>query len=442
MEEMILILIQTMVSVFEVWLCYQLLYVVVLEKQYMSKLQKCIVYGNIVVLGGMLAFNRKMSFFSDVMFAFCIIVISFCVWIIQRKKLLLIIGTVLLYYSFISLLDFFFAFISMIFLEEKFMYMVYYGYDSLGKNLIFMGSRGIAYIFIMFISNRVQSVRNEILEYRSILFSVSIVFLILVKRYQIIIDSMAHGEQIMRGANSSFSLLSAIIILMFGGIILFKYQIIKKEKEILLLRNTMMEEKYQEIFRNIEKKQQLIHDVKNHFIVLKKFEKENEWEKLHNYLDEISKGFLDNSVKNWTGNRVIDLVLNQKKAEAEKKEIEINIHTEMVVKMPISDSEIISLFGNLLDNAIEACEKIRVGKRWVSVKLEKQNSLIFIEIMNSIAEPPLQKNGELISRKADGEMHGYGLKSVRYIVDKYEGVFSYKVLEKKMVINVSFFDAF
>lgn len=442
MEEMILILIQTMVSVFEVWLCYQLLYVVVLEKQYMSKLQKCIVYGNIVVLGGMLAFNRKMSFFSGVMFWFCIIVISFCAWIIQRKKLLLIIGTVLLYYSFISLLDFFFAFISMIFLEENFMYKVYYGYDSFGKNLIFMGSRGIVYILILYIKGKVKSVKNEILEYRSILFSISIVFYILVKRYQIIMDSMAYGEQKMRGANSSFSLLSAVIIFMFGGILLFKYQSIKKEKEILVLRNTMMEEKYQEIFRNIEKKQQLIHDVKNHFIVLKKYEKEKEWEKLHNYLDEISRGFLGNSVENWTGNRVIDLILNQKKAEAEKKQIEINIHTETVVKMPISDSEIISLFGNLLDNAIEACEKIKEGKRWISVRIEKQNSLIFIEIMNSIAEPPLQKNGKLISRKADGEMHGYGLKSVRYIVDKYEGVFSYKVLDKKIVIDLSFFDTF
>ena len=96
------------VSIFEVWLCYQLFYYLIIEKEYLCPKEKIIGGVNIVVLGAMLAFNRDYVFFSSSMFAFCVIVTSLCIGCIVRKNYTLILSIVGLFYAFTAFLDYFF----------------------------------------------------------------------------------------------------------------------------------------------------------------------------------------------------------------------------------------------------------------------------------------------------------------------------------------------
>ena len=187
------------------------------------------------------------------------------------------------------------------------------------------------------------------------------------------------------------------------------------------------------------KSRQMIHDMKNHLLVLRNMERANQWDKLHDYLEEISKDILDDSTKIWTGNNIVDLILNSKKKQADSEGIAFSIGSNMIGDVPFKDGETISLLGNLLDNAIEACERIKSTEKWVTIRINRRYCLLYIEIENSIEEHPKEKNHRLISCKSEKEVHGYGLKNVRQIVDRYDGTYSYQIKENSFLTCVSFF---
>mgnify|MGYP002237480850 CR=1 FL=1 len=83
--------------------------------------------------------------------------------------------------------------------------------------------------------------------------------------------------------------------------------------------------------------------------------------------------------------------------------------------------------GNLLDNALEACEQIKGKERWIRIKNKKKNQLIYIEIANAIAKKPDQNGSGFISTKKENGLHGYGMRNIRDIVEKYEGIFQYEI---------------
>ena len=110
---------------------------------------------------------------------------------------------------------------------------------------------------------------------------------------------------------------------------------------------------------------------------------------------------------------MLDMILNEKLKEAKDKKIDMQISTEVFTTLPFTDREIISLFGNLLDNAIEACEKINDKKRWIKIKIKKKNLLLYIEIANALEEMPKQIQKEFVSNKKDNGLHGYGMKNIQ-----------------------------
>ena len=130
--------------------------------------------------------------------------------------------------------------------------------------------------------------------------------------------------------------------------------------------------------------------------------------------------------------------MNQKKEAAEEKEIDFEIYVTALMETSLSDGDISILIGNLLDNAIEACEQMQDGKRWILFKLKKRQRSLFIEISNSLGTVPRIKDGELFTSKKDKILHGYGLKSVKRIVQKYDGVFSFSVEEETFKVKISF----
>lgn len=216
------------------------------------------------------------------------------------------------------------------------------------------------------------------------------------------------------------------IVCIQSGMFIIKYQVVKQEKTTLILRDQLLEERYAEMLKS----RQMIHDMKNHLLVLRNMERANQWDKLHDYLEEISKDILDDSTKIWTGNNIVDLILNSKKKQADSEGIAFSIGSNMIGDVPFKDGETISLLGNLLDNAIEACERIKSTEKWVTIRINRRYCLLYIEIENSIEEHPKEKNHRLISCKSEKEVHGYGLKNVRQIVDRYDGTYSYQIKER------------
>ena len=148
---------------------------------------------------------------------------------------------------------------------------------------------------------------------------------------------------------------------------------------MLQMKVKAMEEQYREMLKS----RKIVHDMKNHLLALKKYTQEQDWKGLEEYLNELSRDMLDYNYQIWTGNHMLDMILNQKEKEAEKQKTQMQISTEVFTTLPFSDREIISLFGNLLDNALEACEQIKAeiqGKVYAGLldtyKNEKEESAL------------------------------------------------------------------
>ena len=230
-----------------------------------------------------------------------------------------------------------------------------------------------------------------------------------------------------------------VLITLFTGIVFLKNKTLEKEKELLIMRDTMVTQKYTELETVMEKNRQLSHDLKNHILVLKHFKMEENYEGIDKYIEEIEQNFFDIKRRVWTGSQIADMILEQKRTLAEQEGITFTIQAVPITKWMFDDSETCSLLGNLMDNAIEASRRIDDNvEKWVSVKIENQKQLLFIKIENSVSEIPVMKDKRPISVKQDKIRHGYGLKSVERIVNKYEGMITYKGKDRAFQVKLLF----
>lgn len=426
------------ISIFEIGLLYWLLCSTVLQKKYFGKKDWAIIGGNTLGLGTILGINRSLSFFSSSLFIIIFVITCICVLLVKKQNKLLQTVIITLYYSTVALLDFFFASVGMMILGKKFDGMVYTRANSWTECIIFISSRLIITGCIrMFAKQKYEE--TYICEFQAILSIISIIMCLILRWYQIEVVKMIYenGERDARAVGASLA--AVLLIVSFIGILCLKNKTLEKEKEILVMRDFMMTQKFKELESVIEKNRQLSHDLRNHLIALKNYEKEGNYEGINSYIEEIQHEFFEIKVRAWTGNQIADMIMEQKRALAEQEGIIFTIQAIPIAEWFFSDSETCSLLGNLLDNAVDACKRMDVdAKRWIFIKIEKQKQLLFIRIMNSIGEAPVMKKGKPISVKDDKKNHGYGLRSVERIVNRYDGVITYQMEEKFFQVNLSF----
>lgn len=436
MNELILMSISVATSIWESWMCYQLLLMTVIDDQHRKNMDKIIMWCVMICVGLLLGLNRLFSFFSSPIFVLAnIIIIVICISFNRREKMLCV-GVIILYLTLVAILDMALAFISYDFWGKEFINNVYVHMTTWKREGVYFLSRSVICVGIYLLKKRVGNIRELAERCKGFIVGAGIILFILLIKYQYVLDEMVIGDREQKGVSASLGLVTTTVIIVFLAIFVLKYRYMKQEKDAILLREQLLEEQYIAMMKN----RQVIHDMKNHLLLLQKYDKEQQWEKLHKYLEEISEGVFEDSTKIWTGNVVVDMILNSKKLYAEERAVKVEIDTEVVSRFPINNREIISLFGNLLDNAIEACEKMKKNEKWIRIKIQKHHELLSIEIENSIEEVPKERKGELLSNKISPGVHGYGLKNVKQIVNKHDGTYSYQIKENSFLTSIVFFD--
>lgn len=168
---------------------------------------------------------------------------------------------------------------------------------------------------------------------------------------------------------------------------------------------------YQEI-RNIR------HDMKQHLVVVSGLQLEGKYNEAQKYISEISSGLERIEMFMDVGNDFVNAILNSKLSIAKFKGIEVLCSSSSNVD-GINEYDLCNLIGNLLDNAIEAAEKNDNAVIEVSIASNKYK--LMIKVSNSIAESVLSKNPALKTSKSQRAVHGFGIKSINSISEKYSG---------------------
>lgn len=156
--------------------------------------------------------------------------------------------------------------------------------------------------------------------------------------------------------------------------------------------------------------------------------------------EEIQKivDIYDNPVK--TGYDVLDVTINEKLKIMHDKGISVNFMGDGKLLSFMSDTDIYSLFGNALDNAIEALDKVKdKDKKIINISFERRGDLLVIDIRNFYNGVLKQDDGEILtSKEIEKGYHGYGIKSMRFLASKYQGSLAVHTEDSIFSLQISF----
>ena len=177
------------------------------------------------------------------------------------------------------------------------------------------------------------------------------------------------------------------------------------------------------------------HDIKNHLITIDGFLDKDSIGEAREYIKGLAENYMP-SAREFvsTGNIAFDAIVNTKLAVCEQKKIfmEIKVENGVVDNFDPIDTGI--LFGNLIDNAIEAAEQSEAKR--ITLLVQTKGKYLSGLISNTIKSSVLEKNKSFESTKNDVELHGIGLKSVRGIVEKYDGMIDFYEKSGEFYCNV------
>lgn len=425
-------------SLWEVWMYYQFLYATCIEKTQLLKWQRVVMQISIWSIGILFAINRNILFFSHVMFLLGIIYLILILWMVEKKDFIFLASITIIYFSSVALLDFFFAFLGMCMIEDMFAENIYFSGHQIEKIVIYFCSRSCVACILNGIKK--YGAEKSIDRFKYIFLVVGLFFSVLVRGYQVIISDMAMGRRELQGSKSLVSMSVVIAVLIFLMILWVKNRILQEENNTLVMEEQLQHQKYCEMVEVMEQNRELIHDTKHHFLVVQEYLKNEEYGNLQKYVTQISDEFQRTVPKVYTGIKILDFILEQKRVVAQKAGIRYEIDTMLLTGIPTTEQETCALFGNLLDNAIEACCLVETEEKWIEIQINQSNQLLSIEVLNTFEIPCIRKQGVFETIKEERSVHGYGIKSMRRIVDKHQGLITYEEKEKIFITKITFFN--
>ena len=171
-----------------------------------------------------------------------------------------------------------------------------------------------------------------------------------------------------------------------------------------------------------ENQKRLLHEYNNQLTCLTGLLQDRQYDKAETYLKQIFDTVQEGTKVVDVGNPILNVVLNQKYEIAEQKGIAILFYVNDLSDLWLEEQDIVIMLSNLLDNAIEACEKVQ-EERIIRLKLVREEKEMVVSVQNRVNEPVhIDQNGIIPTIKRDKRNHGIGLRNVQRVLDKYQGM--------------------
>ena len=239
-------------------------------------------------------------------------------------------------------------------------------------------------------------------------------------------------------------LLSIICVSMIviAGIVWFMIARINKDNEIktkLLLSEQKANLYKQNIISSnsqIETIKLLKHDMKNNISCIDVLIEEENYDEAHNICHSLTNKYTSIGTIVNTENYLLNAVLNVEIEKAKSYEIPVKISITNDLKMFKNSSDIISLIGNILDNAISYLSKNKVKNNEINFSTGYEGSYSVIKCRNNILDSVLFNNPSLKTDKEDKDNHGKGITIINSIAHKYNGDVIIKERNKEFIITV------
>jgi len=237
----------------------------------------------------------------------------------------------------------------------------------------------------------------------------------------------------------SFFLIFVINIIIFNLYLRLSEELQLKMKNVVYENQIILNSKYiiekERIFNELRTSK---HDMKHHLSTLIVILKRNDIDQAVGYIENI---FEKNELKDYTfvdsGNIIVDSLINSKYATAIANEIDFSGEIQVPVSLPYKATDLCIVLGNILDNALEASEKLPVGDRYIKLFVKYRMEELVIVCVNSFnGSVKLDESGLFITTKKDNDQHGIGIASVKKIAKKYAGNVLYECTDNEFMIKI------
>lgn len=209
----------------------------------------------------------------------------------------------------------------------------------------------------------------------------------------------------------------------------------KSQRESERLRLTAQQEEFRyQYAQNVKKQYEEIskvrHDMKQTHSVVMSLLMEAKTDEAIEYMQKAAKQISEFDVVIDVGNDFVNAILNAKLSEAKRNGITVLCSADKNAS-GIDEVDLCNLLGNLLDNAMEACDKCRDKPRVIEIKIQMHDEKYLLEVENTAPENALESNKQLATTKVDTSRHGYGIKSIKSIAEKYNGMVNFSQIDDR-----------
>lgn len=187
-------------------------------------------------------------------------------------------------------------------------------------------------------------------------------------------------------------------------------------KKVAAFENELIQKYYLEVENMYQKMRGWRHDYRHHIQTMKVHMANGEIKEIGAYLDMLDNDLTNVETVIKTGNRMADAILNSKLSLAAQKEIKVKAEANIPISLTVSELDLCTVIGNLLDNAMDACMELPVAERLIRIYMEMKGNYLYISVINTAGGKK-----KTSYRTTKGEGHGFGLKRIDMIVEKYGG---------------------
>ncbi|MBA4687343.1 MAG: sensor histidine kinase [Candidatus Galacturonibacter soehngenii] len=192
----------------------------------------------------------------------------------------------------------------------------------------------------------------------------------------------------------------------------------RHEEELMIREIAYKDEYYQDVERYHDQIHDIKHDMKNRLIALYDTVSANSRTGIKEKLEEMLEDIRKAEDILYSSNPILNSILKVKASKARKQGIRMDVHAFIPRKISIDSGDMGVLYGNLLDNALEACQRMEQEDKFIEFETKYQNEKLLIIITNSKIP---EKNLRFSTTKKDKRIHGRGIKTVRKVAEKYQG---------------------
>ncbi len=221
----------------------------------------------------------------------------------------------------------------------------------------------------------------------------------------------------------------------------------QKEKEYIStinMQKELLEKNYSALNQAYAVNAKLFHDFHRHLEIMLQMANKSKDTDMVKYIENLSEPLKEIASVIWIGDETVDYIINSRYSKAKEKGIQMEMNIEFPNNTNIRPNDLCTILSNLLDNAIEACERAAgMGTQespFIYLTIRRIQNILIIKLENSSLQPEYNSDGERNTAKEDKTLHGYGMKNIESAVLKYDGVLqsSYEEHIYRTIITLSF----